>query len=197
MPPDRITTARLVLRRFTRRDVGALTEAVQASLPALNEWLPWAHPGYRRDDAANYVRDSLEAWKEGRAFDYAIRKRGDARRHLGNISVWPVSRLTRTGEIGYWIRTDDTAQGLATEATGALVKIGFDELGYHKLVLRIALGNRSSERVAEKLGFSREGVLREELLIRGRWVDHTLFSLLDREYQERLERLDPRTQGSS
>jgi RimJ/RimL family protein N-acetyltransferase len=189
MPPDRINTERLLLRRFTRRDVGAMTEAVQASLPALNEWLPWAHPGYRRDDAAIYVRDSLEAWKEGRAYDFAIRSRADTRRHVGNISIWPVSRLTRTAEIGYWIRTDDTSHGLATEATGALVKVGFDDLGHHKLVLRIAIGNRSSERVAEKLGFAREGVLREELLIRGRWIDHTLFSLLDREYHDREEQL--------
>jgi ribosomal-protein-serine acetyltransferase len=56
-------------------------------------------------------------------------------------------------------------------------------LGYHKVVLRVAIGNDASERVAEKLGFSREGVLREELLIRGRWTDHTLYSMLDREHQ--------------
>jgi RimJ/RimL family protein N-acetyltransferase len=182
MPPDRIVTERLILRRFTRRDISSLSDAVVDSLPALNEWLPWAHPGYRKDDAANYVRDSLEAWKEGRAYDYAIRKRDEPRRHLGNISIWPVSRLTRTGEIGYWIRTTETSHGLATEATSAVVRVGFEELGYHKLVLRVAVGNRGSERVAEKLGFSREGVLREELLIRGRWVDHTLYSLLEREY---------------
>jgi ribosomal-protein-serine acetyltransferase len=182
MPPPRIETERLILRRFTRRDVNSVTEAVQNSLAALNEWLPWAHPGYRKEDAISYIKDSTEAWKEGRAYDYAIRRKGNTRRHLGNISIWPVSRLTRTGEIGYWIRTDETTQGLATEATAALVKVGFEDLGFHKLTLRIAIGNRPSERVAEKLGFSREGVLREELLIRGRWVDHTLFSLLEREY---------------
>ena len=38
------------------------------------------------------------------------------------------------------------------------------------------------ERVAEKLGFTREGVLREELLIRGNWVDHTLYSMLEGEF---------------
>lgn len=182
MPPNRIETERLILRRFTRRDVNSVTEAVQSSLSDLNEWLPWAHPGYRKDDATTYIKDSGEAWKEGRAYDFAIRRRVDTRRHLGNISIWPVSRLTRTGEIGYWVRTDATTHGIATEATAAVVKMGFEDLGYHKLTLRIAIGNRASERVAEKLGFSREGVLREELLIRGRWVDHTLFSLLEREY---------------
>lgn len=184
MPPERILTERLVLRRFTRRDISALTEAVQASLPALNEWLPWAHPGYRKEDASAYIRDSIEAWKEQKAFDWAIRRRTDPRRHIGNISTWMVSRLTRTGEIGYWIRTEDTNQGLAAEATKAIMKVGFQEFGFHKITLRIAVGNDASGRVAEKLGFSVEGVLREELLIRGRWVDHTLYSILDREFQK-------------
>jgi RimJ/RimL family protein N-acetyltransferase len=90
--------------------------------------------------------------------------------------------MTGTGEIGYWVRSDETAKGVATEATAALVRVGFEELGFHRLTLRIAVGNRASERVAEKLGFTREGVLREELLIRGRWTDHTLFALLEHEH---------------
>ncbi|CAN5132561.1 GNAT family N-acetyltransferase [soil metagenome] len=185
MPPERIQTERLVLRRFSRRDISTMTEAVLASLPALNEWLPWAHPGYRKEDASIYIRESIEAWKEGKAFDWAIRRRTDPRRHVGNISTWQVSRLTRTGEIGYWIRTDDTNQGLAQEATRAIMGVGFEELGFHKITLRIGVGNDASARVAEKLGFAAEGVLREELLIRGRWIDHTLYSLLDHEFAER------------
>jgi ribosomal-protein-serine acetyltransferase len=181
--PDRVETARLVLERFNRRTADALYEAVSASLPELHEWLPWAHPGYKRDDAAAFVRDSLEAWKEGRAYDYAVRTRDDPGAHLGNVSIWPVSRMSRTGEIGYWVRTDKAAQGIATEATDRIIRLGFEDLVFHKVTLRIAIGNRASERVAEKLGFTREGVLREELLIRGRWIDHTLYSLLDHEYR--------------
>jgi ribosomal-protein-serine acetyltransferase len=185
MPPERLTTTNLTLRRFGRRDVDALLEGVEISLPQLNEWLPWAHPEYGRGDAATFVRDTLEAWKAGRAYDYAIRRTEAPKRHLGNISIWPVSRMTGTGEIGYWVRSDESAKGVATEATGALVRVGFEELAFHRLTLRIAVGNRASERVAEKLGFTREGVLREELLIRGRWTDHTLFALLEHEHAER------------
>ncbi|HEY3427039.1 MAG TPA: GNAT family protein [Acidimicrobiia bacterium] len=184
MPSERIQTERLILRRFSKRDIAALTEAVQASLPALNEWLPWAHPGYRKEDAAIYVRDSMEAWKEGKAYDWALRRKGDPRSHIGNLSTWGVSRLTRTGEIGYWIRTDQTGQGLAGEATKAIMRVGFQELGFHKIVLRIAVGNDASEKVAKKLGFSKEGVLREELLIRGRWIDHNLYSILEQEFED-------------
>lgn len=183
MIPERIATDRLILRRFHRRDADAVVEAVQTSMSELRRWLPWVHPGYARDDALSFIRESSQAWKEGRAFDYAVRAGTAPHRHLGNASIWYVSRSSRTGEIGYWVRTDRSGDGVATEATAALIRLGFEEMGLHKINLRIAIGNVPSERVAEKLGFKREGVLREELNIGGTWVDHTLFSLLEREYQ--------------
>lgn len=183
MIPERLTTRRLVLRRFHRRDADALTESVQSSLPELGRYLPWARPGYSRDDGTAFVRDSVEAWRTGRAHDFTIRATDDEIRHLGNASIWFVSRQGRTGEIGYWVRTDRTAQGIATEVTGRLIDAGFEQMGMHKLMLRIAVGNRASERVAEKLGFTREGVLREELFVHGSWLDHTLFSLLESEWK--------------
>lgn len=182
MIPERITTDRLILRRFTRRDTDALFSAVETSLPQLSEFLPWAHAGYAKDDAAAYIRDSIGSWKESRAFDYAIRLRSHPSHHLGNISIWHVSRLGRTAEIGYWIRSDQAGRGFATEATAAILEKGFLHLDLHKVMLRIAQGNRGSVRVAEKLGFIREGVLREELRINGVWVDHTLYSILEHEH---------------
>jgi len=55
-------------------------------------------------------------------------------------------------------------------------------MALHRVVLRVAVGNRPSERVAEKLGFVREGLLRKEVLVAGTWLDHSLWSLLDEEY---------------
>lgn len=195
VPPEMIRTERLILRRFTRRDVAALEEGVRSSLSELHEWLPWAHMDYTREDAIAFVRDSIQAWREGKAFDYAIRRRDDPETHVGNISIWQTSRSGRIGEIGYWIRTDMSGRGYATEATRALMAVGYDHLGLHKLTLRIAVGNRGSERVAEKLGFTREGVLREELLIRGNWVDHTLYSMLEGEFRRTRNTL-PNDNGS-
>jgi ribosomal-protein-alanine N-acetyltransferase len=97
--------------------------------------------------------------------------------------MWTVSKLGKIGEIGYWVRSDKTSKGICTEAVDSVLAEGFGSLGYHKTILRIAVGNEASDRVAQKLGFTREGVLREELLIRGNWVDHSLWSLLDREYR--------------
>ncbi|MDX1469772.1 MAG: GNAT family protein, partial [Acidimicrobiia bacterium] len=183
MPRPRLETDRLVLQRFTRRDATTLDDAIRASLPDLHQWLPWAHLDYSASDTSAFIRESMQAWKDDRAWDYSIREKSTPGTHVGNISLWTVSKLGKIAEIGYWIRSDSTNQGICTEAVDRLLHEAFRSLGYHKVVLRIAVGNDASDRVAEKLGFTREGVLREELLIRGNWVDHSLWSLLDREYR--------------
>lgn len=183
LPAHDRTTERFVLRPFRRRDAEPLHEAVIDSLTELHQWLPWAHPHYSRLDAVNYIKDSARSWREGHAFDFAIRRREDPDRHVGNVSIWYLSRGFRSGEVGYWIRTDATGDGAAVEVTRRVLRIGFEELKLHRIILRIAIGNRASERVAEKLGFVREGVLREEIKVRGQWLDHSVWGLLEHEYQ--------------
>jgi ribosomal-protein-serine acetyltransferase len=179
---DRLTP-RLVLRPFRRRDVESVLDAVHASMPELRRWLPWAHPRYGRSDALRFIRDSTAAWAEGRAFDFAIRPQDDKGLHLGNISVWHTSRREQAAEMGYWIRSDAVRSGIATEAGARVLQVAFEELELHRVTLRIAVGNRGSERVAEKLGFVQEGMLRQEVLVRGEWLDHSLWALLESEFR--------------
>lgn len=186
LSPDQRTTSELVLRPFKRRDADTLAEAIQVSLSDLMQWLPWAHRKYSRGDAIAFIRESMSAWKEGRAFDFTIRRPDDLSRHVGNISVWPTTRGATVGEIGYWVRSDETGRGVCTKAAVRVMETAFDELRFHKVVLRIAVGNVASERVAEKLGFTQEGMLREELRVGGVWTDHTLWGILDNEYRAML-----------
>ena len=151
----------------------------------LEVWLPWARRNYGRSDAIRFVRDSSASWVEARAFDFAIRRRDDPKLHVGNVSVWHTSRREQAGEIGYWVRSSVAGTGVATEATARVLEVAFDELELHRVTLRIAVGNRASERVAEKLGFVQEGLLRKEVFVQGAWMDHTLWAMLDEEFEER------------
>jgi len=173
---------RLVLRPFRRRDTNALHEAVRASLPDLAEYLPWA-VNYQRTVTAQFVKDSIGAWANGRAFDFAIRAQDDEDTHLGNVSVWFTSRANSVGEIGYWIRSDITNQGICTEAAARALQVAFEELHMHRVTSRIAVGNLASERVVQKLGFLKEGTLRDEVKVGSRWLDHTVWGLLDQEWR--------------
>ena len=189
LSPDPLATRRFELRPFRKRDIEPLLEAVHTSLADLNLWLPWAHRGYSRADATRFVKETTRSWREQRAYDFAIRDTADPGRHVGNISIWFISRGFRSGEIGYWIRSDMVGEGVATEVTARIVEVGFEDLRMHRIVLRIAVGNRASERVAEKLGFVREGILREALEVHGKWLDHTVYSMLEHEYQTQRARI--------
>jgi ribosomal-protein-serine acetyltransferase len=182
LPPAARNTQRFALRPFRRRDAASVHSAVQASLPELAEWLPWAARNYSRAVTQNFIRDSIGSWNDNKAFDFAIRRHEEPDRHVGNVSLWWVSRINRVGEIGYWVRSDETSTGICTEVTARVLEVAFYEMGLHRAVLRIAVGNRASERVAEKLGFRLEGTLRDEVRVGNKWLDHTIWGLLDREW---------------
>lgn len=156
-------------------------DAIHASLPELVEWLPWAI-GYDRSVAQRFVRESASAWNDGRAFDFAIRLPEEPDLHVGNVSVWPTSAPNRAGEIGYWVRTDLTGEGIGTEVTARAMQIGFEELEYHKIILRIAAGNERSDRIAKRLGFNYDGMLRHEVKVGDTWLDHSAWSILETEW---------------
>ncbi len=174
-------TKRLMLRPFRRRDVASLHEAISASLEELQPWLPWVEK-YDRGVSQRFIRESVSAWAERRAFDFTIRAIDDLDRHIGNVSIWTTSQQNGVGEVGYWIRSDETANGYGTEATTRIVQVGFEEMGLHKVQLRIAVGNVKSDRIARRLGFVQEGTLRDEVKVGNRWLDHTMWSMLEKEW---------------
>ena len=149
MPRGLLETDRLVLQRFSRRDAATVDDAIRVSLPDLHQWLPWARMDYNTGDTSAFLRESMLAWKEDRAWDYSVRLHEDPQRHIGNISFWTVSKLGKIFEIGYWMRSDEAGQGYCTEAVAKILDEAFNHLAYHKAVLRIAVGNTASDRVAD------------------------------------------------
>jgi RimJ/RimL family protein N-acetyltransferase len=157
-------------------------EAVRASLPELSKYLPWA-VDYQRSVTSQFVKDSIGAFASGRAYDFAIRHLDDDDVHVGNVSVWFVSRANGVGEVGYWIRSDLAGRGIGTEATARALQVAFEELEMHRVTARIAIGNVASERIVQKLGFLKEGTLRDEVRVGPRWLDHSVWGLLENEWR--------------
>lgn len=86
------------------------------------------------------------------------------------------------GELAFWIAPDQQGNGYATEASTLLVEYAFERLGLHKLTARAFEENVPSQRVIEKLGFTQEGTLRDEVYIDGEWQDYYRYGLLEREW---------------
>lgn len=86
---------------------------------------------------------------------------------------------------GYVLHKDWWRQGLASEATAALVKFGFGELRAHRLWAHVFVGNSASENLLRKLGFRYEGCALQSFFVRNAWHDVQTFAMLRREWEQR------------
>jgi ribosomal-protein-serine acetyltransferase len=174
---DQIRTKRLRLRAPERSDLTPLHEAISETLPELVCWLPWAQPNHGRADSRQYIRHARTSRGRGLALEYIVE---DARtdRLLGIMSLHRIDWYRRMAGLGYWIRRSAWGEGVATEAGQAVLARAFRTGELHRVEAHVALENRASQRVVEKLGFQREGVARQIEYVNGRYLDHIQYSLL-------------------
>lgn len=172
----RLTDGRILLRRYRPDDVEPMYEAVRESVAELSPWLPWCTETYTRKEARDWVLSREAAWNEEEEYDFVIADAADTR-FLGGIGLNNISHLNNWANLGYWVRTSAAGQGIATAAVRLLAPWGLGERGFQRLEILAATGNVASQRVAEKAGAVREGVLRNRLRVHGRIWDAVVYSL--------------------
>lgn len=150
-PPVTIEAGDVVLRRWEPEWAEAAAAAVQASLPELIAFMPWASEEYSTDSALAYVETTIGQWKNGEAFEYAVFT------PTGEL-VGSCGLMTRMGpgvlEIGYWIHSAHTGRGYASQAAAALARVGLSLPGIDRVAIRHDAANVASGAVAAKAGFT-------------------------------------------
>ena len=165
------------IRRYEPSDVASLFEAARESINEVYPWLPWCHPGYSMDDSSEWVRSQREAWDTGREYSFVIFDRR-SQEYVGSVGLDQITRINRMANLGYWVRTSRTWQGAASAATILAAQYGLWELGLQRIEIVAAVGNIASQRVAEKAGATKEGILRNRLLNHGKPTDAVMYSLI-------------------
>ena len=167
----------VTVRAYAEADIDRLLVAVTASIAEVARYETWCHPGYTRDDAASYVNWWRRAWADGQAYYFAVEEQatGD---FLGSCGLSGPLRDHRRAGLGYWIRSDRTGQGFATDAARTVMHFGFTELGLNRIELECAVDNVASRRVAEKLGCIQEGVLRSRLILPAGATDTVMYAVV-------------------
>jgi ribosomal-protein-alanine N-acetyltransferase len=134
--------------------------------------------GHAKQTAAEILELNRARWREGTGATFAICESDD--RCVGH--AWVNLSDLRRGSVGYWLLPEARGRGLATRSVRLLAQWAFRDLGLARLALLTEPGNRASQRIAERLGFRREGVLRSYDENDGRRVDNVVFSLLPDEF---------------
>jgi RimJ/RimL family protein N-acetyltransferase len=176
-----LARATVRLRRCEERDAGRIADAVRTSAAELSPWMPWAHAAYSLDDSRQWVDLCLEGWLKGTQYSFvAVDVATNA--ILADCSISQISRLHAFGNLGYWVRSSATGQGLGSLLARRVARFGIEELQLNRLEILTAVANRASQRVAEKAGATREGVLRSRLVMRDEIWDAVMFSLTARDF---------------
>jgi RimJ/RimL family protein N-acetyltransferase len=180
-PDYPLTTARLILRPFTPDDFDALYDL--QSRDEVTRYLLFD----TRDHAQ--VRRSLEEKiqaavlsDEGGNLDLAV-VLPETGTVIGDVILFWRSREHRLGEIGYVFHPDHGGKGYATEAAEAMLRLGFDELGLHRVIGRLDGRNTASARVLERLGMRREAQFVRNEFVKGEWTDEIVYAMLEDEWR--------------
>ncbi|MDA1265163.1 MAG: GNAT family protein [Planctomycetota bacterium] len=176
--PYRIESEHLTLAAWELADVQPLYALVKANQAYLSNWMPWARDEITLDGYFDFVRDRRAAFDKGEDYVYGLTLpdgtlAGSAGLH-GRCGAGGM-------EVGYWIAEEHTNQGLATESAALLSRVALQHLAVARVELRVQPGNDASIRVAEKLGFRHEGLLRNRLEIEDGWFDLESFTLVQGE----------------
>jgi RimJ/RimL family protein N-acetyltransferase len=160
MEPTEITAGRLHLRPYLAADVEGVRAACQD--PEIQRFIPVPVP-YEREHAEQYVREnSAEGWRAGTGRSFAVLDSVTSEL-LASIGLPRFDEASRIGEIGYWVAPQVRKQGIGVQATQVVARWAFSALGVERLEWLAEVGNDGSRAVAERAGFTIEGVLRNRI----------------------------------
>lgn len=179
--PD-LTTDRLIMRQLAPGDAGFLLR--HFSDPEVTRYLYDAEPLKEIGEAEEIIN-----WygdPRGKDHNRWVILRKDGGEAIGTCGFHCWDRKNNIAEIGYDLGRDFRGRGYMTEAVSAALKNGFARMGLNRIQAFIFPGNEGSVKLAERCGFQREGIIRDKHFYRGYYYDHYCYSILQKEWLERI-----------
>lgn len=174
-----LTSGRLVLRPFESTDADRVQEICSdRKIAATTRNVPYPYP----DGGARFwIESHRELWSSGNAAVFAICL-DDPGCLVGAIGL-EINQEDHNGELGYWMASDRWGQGICTEAVGAIIQFGFEQLGLQRVHSQSMTRNPASSRVLEKNRMVKEGILRKHVRKWGVFNDIEVYGLLRSEFE--------------
>ena len=175
-----LETERLILRKYQERDVQDIVEFSREAdfwLARNLDWRPTSASVRAYFEAQRDLEpESLPEWMN------LMMELKDGQKVIGCVGIGVTDKEQGQASIGWMLGCRYQGQGLATEATEALLDFGFGSMGLHRIFARTGKANTRSWRLMERLGMRREARFRQSHKVQGEWDDEFVYALLADEW---------------
>lgn len=170
------------LSLFELRHAEKLNALITQNFEHIREWSPWLKDRERTiERTREFIRRNLKQFAESGGFGICIWYKGEM---AGQIEYNYFDWNNRKTEIGFWLGESFQGKGLITKSCRVLINHAFDELKLNRVEMHCGVENQKSRRIAEKLGFKEEGVIRQSAWLHDRFVDYVIYGMLSSEWNK-------------
>lgn len=170
----------LELRQFEMRDAEALFAVADRNRAYLREWLPWVDKTHSAEEIRDFIAARLEQYEANQGPNAAIWVDGEI---AGAIGCHPIDWANRHCSIGYWLDGARQGRGIMTHCCAVLLDYLFDDMALHRVTIQCGTANHRSCAVPARLGFTREGIMREAEWVNDRWLDLVVWGMLAQDWR--------------
>ena len=173
-----VVSNEILLERIKNSDAPVIFNAIDKNRSHLGMWLPFVDATKTVQDSESFIQNVISHREQTLNEVYTIWFRGD---FAGIIGFHNTDRVNEKSEIGYWLISEMTGNGIITRSCRTLIGLAFEKMGMNRITIRCATGNTQSEKIALRLGFTYEGIERNGERHLDNFLDLKVFSLLKEE----------------
>ncbi|GAA4466827.1 GNAT family protein [Nemorincola caseinilytica] len=170
----------LLLRSYTPDDAGALFAAIDSQRQHLSPWLGWVAATTKPEHSTEFIQRSQMQMRDQEALPLGIFYNGAI---IGGTGMYNWQHDIKRAQVGYWIGREHEGRGIVTRSLAALLDHLFTRAGLNKVEIHYIPTNKRSGRVAERLGFRIEGIIRKGVMNNGAPEDLVVTGLLKHEWR--------------
>lgn len=169
----------LTIKIFELKEADLLFELSQHAKKHLEPWFSWVERTTSVVDTKYFIQRSLKQLAMKNGFHAGIWYKSKL---VGVIGLQFIDWLNRRTTIGLWISPDYEGKGIMTKSMDTLLQYVFNHLDLHRVEARCQADNIRTQRLFERLQFTKDGMLRQAELLHGEYVDVCIYSMLQNEY---------------
>jgi len=170
----------LILKLLRQESAVEIFKIIDNNRRHLRKWLPFVDNTWKVEDTEAFIRSVIKMSGPKRDIIYEIRRDSE---FAGLIALKEIDRWNKKTEIGYWLAPQYEGQGIMTKCCNTLLDYAFQKMGLNRVQIKAGIGNSSSSRIPEKLGFKLEGIERSGEKFSDHYIDLEIYSMLKLDWE--------------